>query len=423
LPLLTRLLNKYINKKIEYNIINIKSLVYSPDIFTDFISLKIAKLNKTRSGFGVINRNLAQLYTKILKLDSKKKVFLAMKNFDTDKKYIFYKRYINSNLICLLKKRNLNNLLKYIFPSFSPSLKSIKSTEEAKAEQPSNIFKIQRRIFKYFEHRRRTLRRSPVLFKRLGYKKRKRFLRFKVSHIAKKYMLSHRMLNISSSNSSIIPLFSCTTLLSGPLIGQGRKSINYENCLDGRSGLTRTSSVDPLLFQLRGQKLLSGPLSLGTRQNRTRPQIRSLNLRNLKRIRNQLIVDKIPLETIPNKITKISKELQENYLRLINNIPKPFYKASNDLTTKVREFKAKKKELISFFRFKRGRLINSLSKKRQTRNIELDKLTSYVNRELCRINVSQYPIMGEKEYYKTLRRYKFRNEMISLKSDYENQIL
>lgn len=43
LPILTKLLNKYINKKIEYNIINLKSVVYSPDIFTKALSLKLRK--------------------------------------------------------------------------------------------------------------------------------------------------------------------------------------------------------------------------------------------------------------------------------------------------------------------------------------------------------------------------------------------
>ena len=43
LPILTKLLNKYINKKIEYNIINLKSIVYSPDIFTKALSLKLRK--------------------------------------------------------------------------------------------------------------------------------------------------------------------------------------------------------------------------------------------------------------------------------------------------------------------------------------------------------------------------------------------
>lgn len=43
LPILTKLLNKFMKKKIEYNIINLNSIVYSPDIFTKAISLKLRK--------------------------------------------------------------------------------------------------------------------------------------------------------------------------------------------------------------------------------------------------------------------------------------------------------------------------------------------------------------------------------------------
>jgi hypothetical protein len=43
LPILTKLLNKFMNKKIEYNIINLNSIVYSPDIFTKAIILKLIK--------------------------------------------------------------------------------------------------------------------------------------------------------------------------------------------------------------------------------------------------------------------------------------------------------------------------------------------------------------------------------------------
>ena len=47
LPMLTKSLNKIFNKKIEYNIINLKSIIYSPDIFTKLLALKLrAKIIK-----------------------------------------------------------------------------------------------------------------------------------------------------------------------------------------------------------------------------------------------------------------------------------------------------------------------------------------------------------------------------------------
>ena len=40
---LTYLLQKIIGKKLEYNIINLKSLSYHPDLFTNFLALKIKR--------------------------------------------------------------------------------------------------------------------------------------------------------------------------------------------------------------------------------------------------------------------------------------------------------------------------------------------------------------------------------------------
>jgi hypothetical protein len=40
---LTYFLEKLIGKKLEYNIINLKSITFHPDIFTDFLALKIKK--------------------------------------------------------------------------------------------------------------------------------------------------------------------------------------------------------------------------------------------------------------------------------------------------------------------------------------------------------------------------------------------
>jgi hypothetical protein len=130
LPLLTRLLNKYIDKKIEYNIINLKSLVYSPDIVTNFINLKIKKLNKSKLGYTSTYTYLKQVYAKVLKLEREKENFLAMKNFEDDKRHIFHKRRINSNLIYLLREKNLNNFLKYIFPSFCLSYTKLAGIQE-----------------------------------------------------------------------------------------------------------------------------------------------------------------------------------------------------------------------------------------------------------------------------------------------------
>ena len=43
LPILSNILNKIIGKKIEYNIINLKSIAYNTDLFTNALSLKLKK--------------------------------------------------------------------------------------------------------------------------------------------------------------------------------------------------------------------------------------------------------------------------------------------------------------------------------------------------------------------------------------------
>lgn len=44
---LTFLLEKLIGKKLEYNIINLKSITFHPEIFTDILALKIKKIRKS----------------------------------------------------------------------------------------------------------------------------------------------------------------------------------------------------------------------------------------------------------------------------------------------------------------------------------------------------------------------------------------
>lgn len=43
LPILSSILNKILRKKIEYNIINLKSIVYNTDLFTNVLALKLKR--------------------------------------------------------------------------------------------------------------------------------------------------------------------------------------------------------------------------------------------------------------------------------------------------------------------------------------------------------------------------------------------
>ena len=58
LPILSNILNKIIGKKIEYNIINLKSIAYNTDLFTNALSLKLKKsrMNYIKSMFSILNR-------------------------------------------------------------------------------------------------------------------------------------------------------------------------------------------------------------------------------------------------------------------------------------------------------------------------------------------------------------------------------
>lgn len=58
LPILSNILNKIIGKKIEYNIINLKSVAYHTDLFTNALALKLRKrrINYIKSMFSILNR-------------------------------------------------------------------------------------------------------------------------------------------------------------------------------------------------------------------------------------------------------------------------------------------------------------------------------------------------------------------------------
>lgn len=58
LPKLSTILNKIVGKKVEYNIINLKSIAYNTDLFTNALSLKLKNLknNYMKSIFSILNR-------------------------------------------------------------------------------------------------------------------------------------------------------------------------------------------------------------------------------------------------------------------------------------------------------------------------------------------------------------------------------
>ncbi len=96
-----------LNKKIELNIINLKSIVYNSDLFTKALSAKLKKrrLNVIKSMITIINKG---------KILPKYKVF-EMKRIKNSE--LLENKYKDLSLISLIKKNNLSILLKDIYPT------------------------------------------------------------------------------------------------------------------------------------------------------------------------------------------------------------------------------------------------------------------------------------------------------------------
>ena len=104
LPILSNILNKIIGKKIEYNIINLKSIAYNTDLFTNALSLKLKKsrMNYIKSMFSILNRAY------LPKINTIKERTLAT-NVD-----LFLDKYKDLKVISNLSTSSNNNLDKLL---------------------------------------------------------------------------------------------------------------------------------------------------------------------------------------------------------------------------------------------------------------------------------------------------------------------
>nr|UNP23034.1 ribosomal protein S3 [Tolypocladium sp.]UNP23079.1 ribosomal protein S3 [Tolypocladium sp.]UNP23094.1 ribosomal protein S3 [Tolypocladium sp.] len=104
LPILSNILNKIIGKKVEYNIINLKSIAYNTDLFTNALSLKLKKkrMNYMKSMFSILNRAY------LPKINSLKERTLA-NNVD-----LFLDKYKDLKIISNLDASSNNNLDKLL---------------------------------------------------------------------------------------------------------------------------------------------------------------------------------------------------------------------------------------------------------------------------------------------------------------------
>lgn len=115
LPKLSNILHNVIGKKIEYHIINLKSISYNTDIFTNILALKIKKIKSKHldAMFSILNRayfpkvNTIQERTRLEGQDN----FDIFRNKYKDLKIISHLHKNNESL----KKHNFSNFLQKIF--------------------------------------------------------------------------------------------------------------------------------------------------------------------------------------------------------------------------------------------------------------------------------------------------------------------
>lgn len=121
LPILSNILNKIIGKKLEYNIINLKSVAYHTDLFTNALALKLKKrrINYINSMFSILNRAyLPNVNT--IKERSKIKGDQKMDNFQgkfKDLKIISSFRLLSKLSSEAHMNNNLSKLLDGAYPS------------------------------------------------------------------------------------------------------------------------------------------------------------------------------------------------------------------------------------------------------------------------------------------------------------------
>lgn len=113
LPTLSKILNKIIGKKIEYNIINLKSIVFNTDLFTNALTLKIKKSKRgLKNIFNMLNK------TNIVKIS--KRTVSREDNID-----LFIDKYKDSKIISYLNNNNINKLLVEEYSSKTKTIHNI----------------------------------------------------------------------------------------------------------------------------------------------------------------------------------------------------------------------------------------------------------------------------------------------------------
>lgn len=102
-----------LNKKVEFNIINLKSITYHTDIFTNLLAMKLKENNPklVKNILTILNKGKVIKNTELLK-----KTLLINNN---KSKKLLKNTYKNSNLISILSKNSFNSFLKNTYNSKS----------------------------------------------------------------------------------------------------------------------------------------------------------------------------------------------------------------------------------------------------------------------------------------------------------------
>jgi hypothetical protein len=103
LPRLSNILNKILNKKVEYNIVNLKNIVYHPDIFTNILATLIRKKKTLKLG-GDMNSILKRTY--LPNINSVTERTRIRNNVDK-----ILTNYYDSKLISNIKYNSLTSLI------------------------------------------------------------------------------------------------------------------------------------------------------------------------------------------------------------------------------------------------------------------------------------------------------------------------
>lgn len=155
LYLLSSLISKYYNKKIEFNIVNMKSLILNSDIFTNILTLKLKKRKAhiVRLMNIILNRAVLPRVNRILeKAPVKKSVdFNLLEN-----------KYRNTSLTSILKKRaTLDKILNKIYHNVS----LLSSLPARKLKKSQSVHSIQSVLQQRMQQR---LSKSRVSYKKIS---------------------------------------------------------------------------------------------------------------------------------------------------------------------------------------------------------------------------------------------------------------